>query len=187
FHPLNAYDDGEQIVLEVPRYERVFDAVRNGPTESSPTFDRWVIDLEAGKVRTSRIDDRKHEFPRLDERLVGRRHRYGYTVADRDSGWFDTVVKHDFAQATASDRSFGDGKEVGEFVFVPRAADAAEDDGVLMGFVYDKAEDRSDLILLDAGTLDTVAAIHLPNRVPTGLHGNWVPARLRARPRPRCT
>ncbi len=61
-------------------------------------------------------------------------------------------------------------------MFVPSADDAAEDDGVLMGFVYDKASDRSDLALLDAATLETVARIHLPTRVPAGFHGNWVPA-----------
>ena len=65
---------------------------------------------------------------------------------------------------------------VGEFVFVPRASDGAEDDGVLMGFVHDGREDRTDLIVLDAGTLATVAAVHLPVRVPLGFHGNWVPA-----------
>jgi carotenoid cleavage dioxygenase len=44
-----------------------------------------------------------------------------------------------------------------------------------MGFVYDGGTDRSDLVVLDAGTLETVAAVHLPQRVPFGFHGNWVP------------
>jgi carotenoid cleavage dioxygenase len=43
-----------------------------------------------------------------------------------------------------------------------------------MGFVFDPATRRSDLTILDAGTLETVAAIHLPDRVPNGFHGNWV-------------
>jgi carotenoid cleavage dioxygenase len=47
---------------------------------------------------------------------------------------------------------------------------------VVMGFVYDRGADRSDLVLLDAQTLDTVATVHLPARVPNGFHGNWVPA-----------
>ena len=57
---------------------------------------------------------------------------------------------------------------------VPSSADAAEDDGVLMGLVYDGNREASDLVLLDAGTLDTVAEVHLPVRVPYGFHGNWV-------------
>ena len=42
-----------------------------------------------------------------------------------------------------------------------------------MGYVYDRSSDRSDLVLLDAETLDDVAAVHLPGRVPAGFHGNW--------------
>ncbi len=59
---------------------------------------------------------------------------------------------------------------------VPSSPDAAEDDGVLMGFVYDRARDASDLVVLDAGTMDDVASVHLPVRVPYGFHGNWVPS-----------
>ena len=45
-----------------------------------------------------------------------------------------------------------------------------------MGFVYDRAADRSDLVVLDASTLQPVALVHLPVRVPHGFHGNWAPA-----------
>ena len=44
-----------------------------------------------------------------------------------------------------------------------------------MGFVYDRSTDRSDLVLLDGQTMETVATVHLPARVPHGFHGNWVP------------
>ena len=44
-----------------------------------------------------------------------------------------------------------------------------------MGFVYDRSTDRSDLVLLDGQTMETIATVHLPARVPHGFHGNWVP------------
>jgi carotenoid cleavage oxygenase len=44
-----------------------------------------------------------------------------------------------------------------------------------MGFVYDSTADRSELAVLDAQTMENVASIHLPHRVPAGFHGNWVP------------
>src|SRR5205823_4454961 len=80
YHAVNAYEDGDSIVLDLVRHDRTFDTDLTGP-EGVPTLDRWTVDLAAGKVREERLDDRGQEFPRMDERLVGRRHRYGYTVA----------------------------------------------------------------------------------------------------------
>jgi carotenoid cleavage dioxygenase len=67
-------------------------------------------------------------------------------------------------------------KGAGEFVFHPSSPDAAEDDGVLMGFVYDRLTDRSELATIDARPLRDIASIKLPHRVPAGFHGNWVPS-----------
>src|SRR3954451_12392086 len=80
FHPLNAYEDGGSIVLEVVRHERVFDRNLHGPSDAIPVLARWTIDRAAGKVREETLDDHPQEFPRFDERLLGRRHRYGYAA-----------------------------------------------------------------------------------------------------------
>ncbi len=176
FHPMNAYDDGDTIVLDVVRHPKMFATENLGPNEGPPTLDRWTVDLADGKVRESRVDDRGQEFPRVDERLVGKRHRYGYapTVGVGTSG-NDVLLKHDFIGGGALARTFGSDKALGEFVFQPSASGAAEDDGVLMGYVYDRAADRSELAILDAQTLEDVASIKVPHRVPAGFHGNWVP------------
>jgi carotenoid cleavage dioxygenase len=178
YHPLNAYDDGDRIVLDVVRHPKTFAKRHDGPDEGSTSLDRWTVDLSAGKVLEERLHDHSQEFPRVDDRAVTRPHRYGYTVGFRIEGDVqrsNVVIKHDLAQRTSQVRGFADGVMPDEFVFVPRAADAAEDDGVLMGFVYDRARDASDLVLLDAGSLDTVATVALPARVPHGFHGSWVP------------
>lgn len=179
FHPMNAYDSpaDNTIVLDVVRHQKMFATDHLGPNEGPPTLDRWTVDLADGKVRESRIDDRGQEFPRVDERLVGRRHRYGYAphVAG-GAETTDTLLKHDLVGSGFMSRSLGVGKTLGEFVFHPATTDAAEDDGVLMGYVYDRATDRSELAILDASTLGDVARIKLPHRVPAGFHGNWVPA-----------
>ena len=47
---------------------------------ATPTLDRWTVDLTAGRVVEERINDTSQEFPRVDERLVGRPYRYGYAV-----------------------------------------------------------------------------------------------------------
>ena len=64
-----------------------------------------------------------------------------------------------------------------EFVFVPSAPGAGEDEGWLLGFVYDGPSDTSELLILDAHDFgsDPVATVRLPRRVPVGFHGNWIP------------
>jgi len=177
FHPLNAYDDGDSIVLDVVRHPKMFDTELHGPNEGPTTLDRWTVDLTDGKVRETRLDDHPQEFPRIDDRLIGRPHRYGYAMqtssAEGNAG--HSVLKHDLCRGRTIARRLDAHQRVGEFVFVPHAPQAPEDDGVLMGFVYDGSTDRSDLTILDAASLETVAAIHLPTRVPYGFHGNWAP------------
>ncbi|MCM6776764.1 carotenoid oxygenase family protein [Nocardia sp. CDC159] len=176
YHPMNAYEDGNTIVLDVVRHPKMFDTDLTGPNEGAPTLDRWEIDLDSGKVRQGSVDDRPQEFPRVDERLTGRRHRYGYAPGIRGGlAGGGELYKHDLVGASTAVRSFGPGTALGEFVFEPARPDAAEDEGVLMGFVYDSGSDTTDLAILDAGTLEDVARVHLPVRVPAGFHGNWVP------------
>lgn len=180
FHPLNAYDDGDRVVIDVTRHPKMFDSNQLGPNEGPPTFDRWTVDMSAGKVIEERLDDTGQEFPRIDERLVGLPHRYGYTLrygagpgAEQVA---DALIKHDLSSGTSESASFGKDSEADEFVFVPSDPDAREDDGILMGFVYDRGADKSDLVMLEASTLEEVARAHLPVRVPHGFHGNFVPA-----------
>jgi carotenoid cleavage dioxygenase len=180
FHPMNAYDlpDGRTVV-DVARHPRMFATDFNGPDEGGPTLDRWTIDATAGKVVEERLDDRGQEFPRVDERLVGKPHRYGYCAAF-ESGpppGHGPLVKHDLELGTTTEHDFGAGRAAGEGVFVPRSEAAAEDDGWVMSLVYDAGSDRSDLVILDAQDFagGAVATIHLPRRVPFGFHGNWLP------------
>lgn len=176
FHPMNAYDEDHTIVLDVVRHPKMFDTDHLGPNEGAPTLDRWIVDLTDGKVRETRIDDRGQEFPRVDERLVGRRHRYGYAPAIGDAAKGQgTLLKHDFITGSTHTREFGADKALGEFVFHPTSSKAAEDDGVLMGYLYDRITDRSELAIVDAQTLQDLARIKVPHRVPAGFHGNWIP------------
>jgi carotenoid cleavage dioxygenase len=177
FHPMNAYDHGGTIVLDVVRHPKVFDTSHLGPNGNPPTLDRWTVDLADGKVRESRWDERGQEFPRVDERLVGKPYRYGYAPAvGGRGGGRSSLLKHDFVAGRTDSRSFGADKALGEFVFHPASPDAAEDDGVLMGYAYDRTTDRSELTILDAQTLQHMASVKLPHRVPAGFHGNSMPS-----------
>jgi carotenoid cleavage oxygenase len=177
FHTLGAYDEGNSIVLDVVRHPKMFDTDTHGPNEGPPTLERWTINLTTGTVSQQRLDDHGQEFPRIDERRVGKRHRYGYSLSIREQHVQHPVelLKHDLDTNKTITREFGAHREPGEFVFEPNTPSSHEDDGMLMGFVHDQSTDRSDLMLLDADTLETIATVHLPVRIPRGIHGNWLP------------
>jgi carotenoid cleavage dioxygenase len=181
FHPLNAYDDGDRIVMDVVRHRTMFETNRVGPHEPSLSrLDRWVIDPADGTVEATTIDETHQEFPRVDPRVETLPHRYGYAVTLTGTGGFDTgdIVAHDLVAGTRSVHRTGEGRYPSEAVFVPAGPGAAEGEGWLLAPVYDAATDRSDIIVVDATDVAAppVATVHLPVRIPFGFHGNWVPA-----------
>lgn len=80
------------------------------------------------------------------------------------------------AAAPCASISFGEGKQGGECVFVPRVGAVSEDDGYLLTFVYDVHTNTSQFVVYDAKTFSEtpLATVALPQRVPFGFHGNWV-------------
>jgi carotenoid cleavage dioxygenase-like enzyme len=184
FHPLNAYDDGDTVVVDVVRYRSMFASSTIGPEGDPSELWRWVIDLASGTVTETQLDDRPSEFPRVADDRVGRPYRYGYGAA-RDAEMveetFDTegLVKFDLEADSSLFHAAGPGRFPGEGVFVADPDGTAEDDGWVLSVVYDTDTDRSDVIVVDARDFGAppVATIHLPTRVPFGFHGSWVPAR----------
>jgi carotenoid cleavage dioxygenase len=178
FHPMNGFEDSDgRVVLDVVRHSEMFASDMRGPSDGSSTLDRWLIDPKGGPVKESRLDDQGQEFPRIDERLTGKPYRYGYTANLGDDVSLGGLKKHDLQNGTASLHSEGDHRIFFEPVFVPESADAGEDEGWIMAYVYDKATDKSDVVIVHAQDFSAppVATIHLPQRVPFGFHGNWAP------------
>ncbi|MBB4682832.1 carotenoid oxygenase family protein [Amycolatopsis jiangsuensis] len=173
FHTLNAYDTSDgRIVAHVVRYDYVF---RPGHREPDGQLWRWTIDPAAGTVTEDRLDERDGEFPRIDDRLAGLDARFGHLTAAGTDGR-RSLRRYDLHTGTASEHLFAPGQVPGEAVFVP-ADSTPGGAGWLLSYVYDAAEDRSDLVVLDAQDVaaDPVATVHLPARVPAGFHGNWLP------------
>jgi carotenoid cleavage dioxygenase-like enzyme len=192
FHCLNAYDDGGRVVVDLCQYSESFDVSTLWAAHGPVTLDRWIIDPAAGKVTQQRLDDRGQEFPRVDDRIISRPHRYGYsavigevnraiTVAGdfSDEAFSNALLRHDLTRGTTDAREFGRDATVGEAVFAPSSPDAAEDDGYVMAFVHNPERGASDLVILAAQDFlgEPVATVHLPARVPLGFHGSWIPDR----------
>lgn len=181
FHVANAYDEGDEIVLDVIAYPRMFSTSGSG-LDALGRLERWTIDPACRRVERRVVDEIPQEFPRIDERRFGQRHRFIYTVAVPADGntqltGATRLYKHDMCGGAPQIHDFGDGHLPGEFVFVPEHMDAGEDAGWLMGMVLNVAERTTDLVILDARRFmdGPVAMVHLPHAIPPGFHGNWFP------------
>ena len=182
FHPMNSYEDGDNFVLDVARFDHIWrDGGMDFPT---PMLHRWTIDTASGKVLEEQIDDRGAEFPRVADHVIGQQHRYGYMMAagfdgapDEPMAQAGAVLKYDRLTGTSQAIELGAGRMPGESVFVPADGATAEDDGYLMTYVYDSGADQSSFVIFDAATMsaDPIARVDLP-RIPYGFHGSWVPA-----------
>ncbi len=173
FHPLNAYEDGDRIIVDVCRME---DTMKPG-SNSPPMLYRWVIDQGAGTVTETQLDDRVVDFTRVCDTKVGQPYRYGYAAAFAPYGPVaEGFMKYDLERDSSEFVSL-EGGQGSEPVFVKDPAGSAEDDGWVMSYVYRPDEDRSEVVIIDSRAFSDgpIARIHLPVRVPAGFHGNWVP------------
>ncbi|MEM9037531.1 MAG: carotenoid oxygenase family protein [Actinomycetota bacterium] len=182
YHPLNAFELDDTVVLEVSRYERSSRDDPFGPLgDTLPTIDRWTLDLGGGTdvAREERITDEPLDFPVVNAAVQGRPYRYAYTARATLSPSFEGAVKVDRETGSTEQQDF-DGGNCGELTFVPRPDPVAEDDGWLIGFVYQPAEERSRLVVLDAQDFsgDPVASVWIPGQhVPIGTHGAFLRGR----------
>jgi carotenoid cleavage dioxygenase len=175
FHPMNAYDEGDSVVVDTARYERLWD---KGWKDSRARLHRWTLDLKTGRAAETQLDDRPMEFPRVADAKAGFRHRYGFAPSTPGEGEESfalggTVVKYDLQSGTRETYDFGRGRHIGEVVHA--AAAGGEDAGWLMGFAHDDRTNHSSFVVFDASDVKAgpVATVRLPGRVPYGFHGNW--------------
>jgi 8'-apo-carotenoid 13,14-cleaving dioxygenase len=184
FHPCNAYETAEgMVILDVCAHDTMFAESKIGPDSARVPFERWTIDPVARITIRKVIDAESQEFPRPNEAFMGKPYRYAYTMSLPDG--FDAaspnqskLYKHDLEAGTRQLHDFGSGNIPGEFIFVPKAGGTAEDDGWLLGYVVNMADETSDLVILAAANFEGApqATIHIPHRIPPGFHGNWVAA-----------
>ncbi len=186
FHTVNAWEEGDEVVLLACRAESTDVLASHLRTDGEGTpaapsrLHRWRVNLVTGAVREEALDDAQTEFPRVNDRVLGRRHRWAWTARVEDDGHgdprFDAVVKYCLESGNAEAHAWGRGRAGGEAVFVPRRGAEAEDDGYLVTFVWDALEQRSELVIVDARDMLSRprARVMLPQRVPFGFHGLWV-------------
>lgn len=181
FHFANAFERGGRVVVDHVQYDKLGLGYGSG-VHKAPMLHRLTIDLASGKVADSQVSDLTTEFPRIDDRLNALPSRFIYlpTVTDtldkasQTTAAFNCMMKIDGETGTIVKHDLGN-RIAGEAVFIPRGTES-EDDGYVTFFVYDVAAKTTDLFLMDAKAIDgdPVAVIRMPQRVPQGLHGNWI-------------
>ena len=183
FHFFNAHDEPDgSIAVTGCRAERLNTTFDGSELTDGyrPSVWRWTIGAEATSFGATQLDDAPTDFPRIDERRTGLDNRIGYSGhAARWSGdevVFDGVKRYDLRTGSSEYRRFGANVTCGETVFAPDPDDPAEGSGWLLSFVHDHDADESMVAVLDAPTLEPVATVHLPRRVPFGFHGSYVAA-----------
>ena len=131
-------------------------------------------------MKEETLDERGMDFPRVADARVGLKNRYAYTLqfGAGEMGAFAGHLKFDLQTGKSELHEYG-GAAPGEPVFVAApGAPADSDEGWVMSYVYDDGSGKSELQIVDAQnfTAEPVARVKLPQRVPFGFHGSWVPS-----------
>lgn len=181
FHHVNAYDDGEDVVVDLCAYpdsriiqdlylDRIHELLReDGLCFARPHLAR--LRLRENGAHLEQIGRANIDLPRINAGCTATWHRYVWGVG-MGTGWVDHLVKIDTADGSARFWCEPD-QYPGEPVFVRRPGAEQEDDGVLLSVVLDAARGHSALLVLDAATLRPLARAAVPHHIPHGFHGRF--------------
>ncbi|MBI3677430.1 MAG: carotenoid oxygenase family protein [Proteobacteria bacterium] len=188
-HWVNAYEDGNEVVLDgyfqeepmpkprqdaPPGYEHMMAYLDEFSFKSK--LHRWRFNLADGATREERLDDRIMEFGMINRRYAGRKYRYVYsTIAE--PGWFlfKSFVKKDVQTGESWSYELDSGRYASEAPFAPRMDSRSEDDGYLVSFVTDENSRTSECIVLDAQHIPDgpICRVALPHKICSGTHSFW--------------
>ena len=128
------------------------------------------------------------DFPTVSPKVVGKPHDYGYTCVfskelscKAGTGVAGALRKYTMPSDSQGPPSFedhvyGEGISGQEGIFVPRPGATEEDDGWVLVFTHEEGA-GSELRIIDARNFcgPPCARIAMPQRVPYGFHGTFVP------------
>lgn len=183
YHTIGAHREGDVFVLTACRIANPVPdvipagAARLDPIALVPHLYRWRFDLATGQVSGEQLDDVPTEFPRVNDDALMSPLRYSYNprLARTDALQFDGVLKYDLNAGSSIAHSWGEDALGGEVVFVPDPGAEGEDAGWITTVVTHPGEGRSELVVLDARSLEPVCKVALPRAIPVGFHAAWVP------------
>ena len=139
FHVMNGFIEADRIEVTVPWY----DSFSLAKPAARLELHKIVIDTKAARVADQVLDDRACEFPRVNDRFLGRRTRYGY-VGLRDprpgekpqTGAFEAVARYDLSTGSKAVYQFPAGVTICEPLFVADPHGKDEQDGFIFAFAH---------------------------------------------------
>lgn len=186
YHVVNSWEEGHEIVMDAcrvknPQHQSTFDhplANMLAYMRLDAQLYRYRFNLLTGKTTEYALDDANIEFPSVDSRIMGRAHRFSYSMslANEPTLLFDGIVRFDSQTGSKVEHKFGAGRWGSEAPFAPRDNSTGETDGYLVSFVNDEVENRGEINIFDAADIGVgpVARVLLPQRVPSGFHACWI-------------
>jgi carotenoid cleavage dioxygenase-like enzyme len=196
-HTANARTEGDKVILEAPlgegNYWPFFPDIHGAPFKPLPQLiRRLTFDL-------SSQDDQAQEeilfetpvtsFTRIDDRFLTLPNRYIFDHYADPGRPYDAAragdpggpVNNSYGRFDVRDRaalSFfaGETHVLQEPSFAPRPGGSEEGDGYVLGTAHNLAERRSELVILDAPSMQELARIILPFRNSPQVHGVWASA-----------
>jgi carotenoid cleavage dioxygenase len=127
-------------------------------------------------------------LPRIDDRCATQPYRYGYMgysdptrpldarlAAGRAFPLTNCLGRYDMTSGKLDTLFVGGDGTLQEACFVPKNSRAAEGEGYLVGVYSNLAENRSELIVVDAQRMQELARVVLPFQIAVQVHGVWAP------------
>lgn len=192
----NAWEEGDELVIYGLRFNKYMNldlddlssGGQPGMADEVAKLHVWRLNLKTGKcVSERRVSNHPCDWLRIDHEFETRKCRYMWAtefLGDADgpggTGAFNAsgVVRWDLRTGNALSHNWvgpsGGRCNASEAVFCRRAGATEEGDGYLCALIRDEAAGASELGVLDARTLQPVAQISIPYRVPIGFHATWV-------------
>ena len=195
-HTFNAWEEGSKLHLEhfvtQTGWLSQFPDINNPTSREQPPFAyRWTIDMasEHSGFTSEKIFPHVGEMPMIDLRFLTHKTRHmWFGTSNTDLGPmlaygakgppFTCLGHYDAVSQKLQYFYAGADSSPEEPVFIPRSADAPQGDGWIVSVVGRRAENRTDLVILDALNLQAgpIATIKFPCRIHEGFHGIWLPA-----------
>eukprot|EP00172_Hildenbrandia_rubra_P001106 Plantae.Rhodophyta-Hildenbrandia_rubra.ctg16683.p1 GENE.Plantae.Rhodophyta-Hildenbrandia_rubra.ctg16683~~Plantae.Rhodophyta-Hildenbrandia_rubra.ctg16683.p1 ORF type:complete len:570 (-),score=80.52 Plantae.Rhodophyta-Hildenbrandia_rubra.ctg16683:2288-3997(-) len=198
FHHANAYEDEDGMVVldtvrltQYPGLELLKDGILNVDFDVFPSnhIFRYRVDpKQAKQISSTQTCKRNVEFPTINTGYVGKKARYTWVgeslTANLDgkeivkSYPMQGYARYDLETGEAQRCFPGSQYFINELTFASKKNSCSEDDGYLIGLLYNADKDRSEVMILDGKAIHKgpLATIHLPFHVPPGLHTEWVPS-----------